>query len=97
MVQIVKRLKHKGIKEWLNQPHKHYMEKNEMLLRLSDVLSHSTYKGKGTDRHNASIPIHLFEVFVKGDASWIIARDIKGEGILVYSISDSAEILKALD
>ncbi len=73
------------------------MEKNEMLLRLSDVLSHSTYKGKGTDRHNASIPIHLFEVFVKGDASWIIARDIKGEGILVYSISDSAEILKALD
>ena len=90
------RISNGGIKEWINQPHKHYMEKNEMLLNLPDVLSQSTYKGQGLDIHNASIPIHLFETTINGDASWIIARDIRGEGILVYSISDSKDILKAL-
>ena len=73
------------------------MEKNEMLLKLADVLSQSVYKGPGVDKHNASIPIHLFEIAVKGEPSWIIARDIRGEGILVYSISDGEEILKALN
>lgn len=91
------RISNGGIKEWINQPHVHYMEKNEMLLRLQDVLDGSTYKGPGVDRHNTSIPIHLFEVKIKGDPSWIVAREIRGEGILVYSISDSAEILKALN
>ena len=91
------RISNGGIKEWINQPHVHYMEKNEMLLRLQDVLDGSTYRGSGVDRHNTSIPIHLFEVKIKGDPSWIVAREIRGEGILVYSISDSAEILKALN
>ena len=91
------RISNGGIKEWINQPHVHYMEKNEMLLRLQDVLDGSTYKGPGVDRHNTSIPIHLFEVKIKGDPSWIVAREIRGEGVLVYSISDSAEILKALN
>ena len=30
-----------GIKEWLNQPHKHYTEKNEALLRLPKLLNES--------------------------------------------------------
>ena len=89
-------ISNKGIKEWINQPHKHYAEKNELLLDLKDILKHSTYMGQGIDRHNASIPIYLFETSIKGDKSWIIAREIRGEGVLVYSISDSEEILKAL-
>ncbi|MBR1548517.1 MAG: hypothetical protein IJ637_07315 [Prevotella sp.] len=32
-----------GIKEWLNQPHKHYAEKNEALLRLPELLADSEY------------------------------------------------------
>lgn len=36
-----------GIDEFLNQPHKHYNEKNEMLLSIDDVLKEAEYKGKG--------------------------------------------------
>ena len=32
-----------GIKEWLNQPHKHYAEKNEALLQLPELLLSSEY------------------------------------------------------
>ena len=34
-----------GIDEFLNQPHKHYVEKNEMLLDIRSVLEHSVYLG----------------------------------------------------
>ena len=91
------RISNKGIKEWLNQPHKYYKEKNEILLKLKEVLSKSIYKGPGIDIHNASITVHLFEIYIKGEPSWIISREIKGEGILIHSISDSAKILKALN
>ena len=33
-----------GIKEWLNQPHKHYAEKNEALLQLPELLLSSVLK-----------------------------------------------------
>lgn len=38
-----------GIKEWLNQPHKHYIEKNEALLNLPSLLNDSEYLGSVTD------------------------------------------------
>ena len=72
-------------------------KKNEILLKLKEVLSKSIYKGPGIDIHNASITVHLFEIYIKGEPSWIISREIKGEGILIHSISDSAKILKALN
>ena len=34
-----------GIDEWLNQPHKHYIEKNELLLNIVEVIEKSTYLG----------------------------------------------------
>ena len=38
-----------GIKEWLNQPHKHYAEKNEALLQLPELLLNSEYLGAKPD------------------------------------------------
>lgn len=37
-----------GIDEWLNQPHKHYAEKNEMLLNIKNVMKESNYMGVST-------------------------------------------------
>jgi len=80
-----------GIDEWLNQPHKHYAEKNEMLLNIKSVIEKSDYLGttkyKGRD-------CHIFETELCGDKTWIIVTDVAGRGLSIHSISDGEEILK---
>lgn len=85
----------KGIKEWLNQPHAHYAEKNEMLLSIDEVIRNATYLGHGPDKHNPLAKAHLFETSVAGDNSWIIVIEDKN-GRRIHSISDSRGILKVL-
>lgn len=87
----------KGIKEWLNQPHRHHAEKNEMLLRIREVLQEAKYLGRGTDRHNEDARLHLFETLVDKDKSWIIVREFNDGTVNLHSISDSENILKQLD
>jgi hypothetical protein len=87
-------LTRKGIKEWTNQPHMHYMEKNEMLLRIDKVLKSSRYMGSGPDEHNASIIMHLFETEIEGDKTWIIVREMSDGTVRLHSISDSRKILE---
>lgn len=86
----------KGVKEWLNQPHKHYMEKNELLLDMPNLIRNSVYKGSGKDKHDPNITIHLFETEIKGDKSWIIVREHPNGVVSVHSISDSPSILNAI-
>lgn len=88
----------RSINEWVNQPHEHYEEKNEMLLRIRDVLAKAYYLGRGADKSTkpGSKYIHLFEVTLSGDKSWIIVKEYEDGNILLYSISDSEDILKAL-
>ena len=86
-------LSKKGIKEWLNQPHKHYESKNELLLKIDEIISTSKYKGSLPDVNNNSISAHLFETTIDGDLSWIIVR-LTPEGIArLYSITDSDKMI----
>ena len=86
----------KGIKEWLNQPHKHYESKNELLLKIDEVLSSSKYKGTLPDINNGSISAHLFETTINGDLSWIIVR-LTPEGIArLYSVTDSDKMIRLI-
>lgn len=87
----------KGIKEWLNQPHKHAAEKNEMLLRIKEVIKEASYVGYGPDRHNESITVHLFETQLKGDKTWIIVREMFDGEVRLHSISDKEEILQYIN
>ena len=79
----------KGIKEWLNQPHKHYSEKNEMLLNIGD----STYKGYNTYKGFVS---HIFETILCGEKTWIIVTEQSGRGLAIHSISDNADVLNGI-
>lgn len=83
----------KGIKEWLNQPHKHYESKNELLLKIDEVLSTSIYKGVLPDINNDSISAHLFETTINGDLSWIIVRLTPEDIARLYSITDSDKMI----
>lgn len=82
-----------GLNEFLNQPHKHYLEKNEMLLNIKNVLSKSKYVGVSNHKGKLS---HIFETELKGQKTWIIIDDKKGRGLGVYSISDSDKILDGI-
>lgn len=84
----------RSIKEWLNQPHKFYQEKNEMLLSIKEVFQHAGYIGAGEDRHDSTITMHLFEVLVGNEKSWVIAREHFDGIVRLHSISDNESILK---
>jgi len=84
-----------GIKEWLNQPHIHYNEKNEVLLTLPDLLRGSEYidavpDPKGRDYIVAS---HLFKTKICESDSWIVVNETKWHEYLVHSISDNIPVI----
>lgn len=87
------------IDEWTNQPHAHKAVKDELLLDIRNLLAGATYLGYGKD--NSDKPgtryVHLFEVTIEGDHSWIIVKEFQDGKCLLYSISDGKEILKALN
>jgi len=79
-----------GIKEWLNQPHKHYAEKNEALLQLPELLLSSEYLGakpdpKGRDYIRNG---HIFKTTIAEETSWIIISETIWGECLVHSVSD---------
>ena len=86
------RITGRGIKEWLNQPHKFYEQKNKMLLSLKHTLMNAHYLGYGLDKHDASIKAHLFEVDIMNEKSWIVVREFSHDRVEVHSISDSKSI-----
>ena len=82
-----------GIDEFLNQPHKHYKEKNEMLLIIDEVLKAAEYKGTTTFNGRKSF---IFETMLCEEETWIIVTEVKGRGISLYSISDSNRVLTGI-
>lgn len=87
------------IDEWTNQPHAHKAVKDELLLDIRNLLAGATYLGFGKDNSNkpGTRYVHLFEVTIEGDRSWIIVKEFQDGKCLLYSISDGKEILKALN
>lgn len=87
----------KGVKEWLNQPHVHLAEKNELILDIQNVLNQSKYLGYGADKHDPlSAKAHIYEISIIGNKSWIIIRELHDGSIKIHSISDNEDILKII-
>ncbi len=85
----------KSIKEWLNQPHEHYPEKNELLPDIQNIIARSQYLG-WTPYHKGNVMYvksHIFEIVLGGSKSWIIVREDVNGTMLLYSISDSDKVL----
>jgi hypothetical protein len=79
-----------GIKEYLNQPHEFYYEKNEMIKDVQGIVKDSKYMGYVNFKNRIS---HIFEIEIKRKNSWLIANEHQGRGITFYSISDSQKVL----
>ena len=78
-----------GIKEWLNQPHIHYAEKNESLLLLPELLFKAEYLGSTEDPkcRDYILASHIFRTVIAEDDSWIVVNETKWGECLVHSIS----------
>lgn len=82
-----------SIKEWLNQPHAQYEQKNELLLKIWDELPKMEYKGFALGKKNVKIKVHLFETNVAGVSSWVLVKENPNGDIWLFSISDQRSIL----
>lgn len=80
-----------GIKEWLNQPHRHYKEKNEALLKLPELITNSEYLGAVPDPkgRNFILTGHIFKIEINGETSWIIVCETIWHECWVHSVSDN--------
>ncbi len=88
----------RSIDEWTNQPHGHYAHKNELIFHIGSVLKKAKYLGYGKDRSTkpGSKWVHLFETRILGDKSWIVVKEYQDGSKILYSISDSPNILNQL-
>lgn len=88
----------KGIKELLNQPHRHYAFKNELILDIKHVIRQAVYKGY-TPYHKENpmyVRSHIFEITLQGDKTWIIVREDVDGNMVFHSISDSDKVLDGI-
>jgi hypothetical protein len=84
----------RGIKEYLNQPHKYFSEKNELIKDINSVIKKSVYKGYAPAHNNINAVSHIFETEIGGDKSWLIIREYQNGDTVFYSVSDSENVLK---
>jgi len=83
----------RGIKEYINQPHEFYDEKNEMIKDIQNIIKKSEYMGFGAYKERIS---HIFEIEIKGKNSWIVAHEHNDNRITLHSISDSPNALNSI-
>lgn len=83
-----------GIKEFLNQPHERYFEKNELVRELPSIIKKSKYiKELPYVKDNKYIKAsHIYALHIWNKASYLIVRETKNGECYFYSISDSLDI-----
>lgn len=85
-----------GIKEFLNQPHSHYFEKNELVKDLFETIAKAEYMGRVSyhkDNYFISAS-HIHKLRDVGVSGYLISReDLKGD-ISFYSISEEDILTK---
>ncbi len=84
------------IKEWLNQPHKYIVEKNESLLSLENLINNGEYIDSGVDKHDPTVSAHLIQVAIANENSWIVIRELNDGTLRIHSVSDNHSIINNL-
>lgn len=86
-----------GMKEFLNQPHEQYFEKNELISHIDEVLLSAKYLGiNPTYKQKGLKNSHIYEIDIKGKASWLIVREYDDGRFIFYGCSDDPIIASRL-
>ena len=90
-------LSKKSVKEFLNQPHKHYREKNELLMDIKRIFNSARYLGINPAYDKKGLKhTHIFEIELCGEKSWLLLREYEDGRCYLYSCSDSPKIATGL-
>ena len=78
----------KGIKEFINQPHKYYNEKNLLAYDLKEVVKTATYvrSAPNLKGNRRIVQFHYFETKVKKETSFIIIKETIGGEQQFYGV-----------
>ena len=88
----------RNIKEILNQPHKHYAEKNEAVLQLETLFETSKYLGRLNRKEGDDFSSFLFQTSIANSPSWLIIRKYdRSNEYCIYTISDQSSLLNYLE
>lgn len=90
------RISRASISEWTNQPNKYYQEKNQMLLRIQEVMNKAKYIGFAPP-HNPKkglVKSHIFSIDVRGEEQCIIVLEWAWGEYTLHSISDNPKKIK---
>ena len=86
-----------GVKEYLNQPHARYFDKNESIVAVDSLLSTAKYLGINPSYNKAGVRrSHIYETSIAGVKSWLVVREYNDGRYLLYSCSDNSHIAEGL-
>ena len=86
-----------GIKEFLNQPHECYFEKNEAILTIDELLRSAKYLGVNPFYIKEGVRrSHIYETNLGGVKSWLVIREYTDGTISLYGVSDNPSISEKL-
>ena len=77
-----------GIKEALNQPHKHLLAKNEAVRNIESLIKRGKYVRFDPDvKGNQMVKgYHYYQIEINGEPSYVVIRELKTGELLFYSI-----------
>ena len=82
-----------SVKEFLNQPHKHLREKNELLMDIKKVFYGAKYLGINPKYQKKGLKAsHIFAITVAGEPSWLVVREYEDGRCMLHSCSDNPKI-----
>lgn len=89
-------ISNKGLKEFINQPHKEAQAKNEVVRYLPQFIRECKYTGFTSDykKRTAVTKIRVFEAKIKDVDSFVLAREYADGKCQLYSITDEREKIK---
>jgi len=85
-----------GIREFTNQPHKYFFEKNELLKDLQGVFNAESTIYRGVKKFDRKMS-YIFEIELMCEKSYLIVNQYVGSKPLLYSISDSENVLIGIE
>ena len=79
-----------GIKEALNQPHKHIREKNEAIRNIKQIIyeAHRVLYRPDDKGNQMVVGYHYLEFELAGEKSYIVIRETKDGRLMFYSVVD---------
>ncbi|GHT25566.1 hypothetical protein AGMMS4957_20590 [Bacteroidia bacterium] len=83
-----------GIKEYLNQPHKHYYEKNRLIKNIVRIIEEALYYGEAPDKHgNTNTYFYYLKTQIENEDSYIVIKHTKHNNqYALYSVVDGLRI-----